>query len=708
MFFESSSLVNSLVPGLNDVLAMSTHPLGLPTSQSNTALLPTRLEEQDNSWIVNAQRNSLMPDVEDTFSFMERERQRWQENIYINRNEQDFLTGLSASRINSEPTLTATATATVNAPDLVVSNIGSPTSAIAGNNLSFKVTVKNQGNATATASTTGIYLSLDGTLDNNDQLLGTVNNTQISSGKTNTQTFTRTLDSTLKAGNYYLLVKADNSNGVVESNEGNNVTAKALAIAASPQADLQVNNLAVTSILDNGTNVKINYQLNNSGGTTASASTTKFFLSNDTIFDNLDTQLGTDNVGSVNAGTSQNRSVSYTLNTPLAASNYYIFAQADSNNTVVESNEGNNVSVNTLVVSTLANWCAQTIQDLALQSLATNLLADYTLSRQDMMDFFSSSQDGGMVDATEFNDLQNLLNQGQSLFAMPEYVFNLGNKVVNGDTANTMSGIGNLTSGSSDTQMTALVNKWFLGQDRPDTTYIYQYAQGTLFKNGTAVNDIKQGVAGDCYFLTTLSAIAQDKPSYLQEMFIDNGDDTFTVKFNNNGINEYVTVDRYLPTNSSGNLVYASYGSNYTNTGNELWVALAEKAYAQLAESGWSRPNYNSAYNTNSYAALDSGWMDLTMQQITGLATATVTLSPTTTMTATQLINLVNSSQLLTVGFVNGDGGGLVVNNHAYTITTYNSTNQTFYLDNPWGTKDAQLTWEQLVSLQGFLQYTTT
>ncbi|MFM7577416.1 MAG: C2 family cysteine protease, partial [Microcystaceae cyanobacterium] len=226
---------------------------------------------------------------------------------------------------------------------------------------------------------------------------------------------------------------------------------------------------------------------------------------------------------------------------------------------------------------------AQVFQDAELQSLATSLLADYNLSRQDMMDFFTSSKDVGLVDATEFNDLQDLVSQGQSLFAMPEYVLNLSNKVVNGDTANTMAGIGNLTSGSSDTQMTDLVNKWFLGQDRPDTTYTYQYVQGNLFKNGTAVNDIKQGVAGDCYFLTTLSAIAQDKPSYLQEMFIDNGDDTFTVKFKNNGVNEYVTVDRYLPTNGSGNLVYASYGSNYTNTGNELWVALAEKAYAQLA-----------------------------------------------------------------------------------------------------------------------------
>lgn len=708
MFVESSSLVNSLGLSLENALDLSAHPLKVPTYSANLLGQTTALETSVKPLVLVAQKQTLTPSIEEDFSLIERVKKRWSMNVNTLGNDQDFLTGLSASnKGNNESTLTASSTV-INAPDLVVSNIGSPTSAIAGNTLSFKVTVKNQGNATATASTAGVYLSQDGNLDSNDQLLGTVNHTQISSNKTNTQTFTKTLDSAINAGNYYLLVKADNNSVVTESNENNNVSAKALAIAASPQPDLQVNNLDVTSILDNGTNVKINYQLNNSGGTTASASTTKFFLSNDTVFDSLDTQLGTDNVGSLTAGASQNRSVSYTLSSPLIAGNYYIFAQADSNNTVVESNEGNNLSSNILTVSTLTDWCAQVFQDAELQSLATSLLADYNLSRQDMMDFFASSKDVGLVDATEFNDLQDLVSQGQSLFAMPEYVFNLSNKVVNGDTANTMAGIGNLTSGSSDTQMTDLVNKWFLGQDRPDTTYTYQYVQGNLFKNGTAVNDIKQGVAGDCYFLTTLSAIAQDKPSYLQEMFINNGDDTFTVKFKNNGVNEYVTVDRYLPTNGSGNLVYASYGSNYTNTGNELWVALAEKAYAQLAESGWSRPNYNSFYNTNSYAALDSGWMDLTMQQITGLETATVTLSQTTTMTANQLINLVNSNQLLTVGFVNGDGGDLVVNNHAYTITTYNSTNQTFYLDNPWGTKDAQLTWDQLVSLQGFLQYTTT
>jgi hypothetical protein len=77
-------------------------------------------------------------------------------------------------------------------------------------------------------------------------------------------------------------------------------------------------------------------------------------------------------------------------------------------------------------------------------------------------------------------------------------------------------------------------------------------------------------------------------------------------------------------------------------------------------------------------------------------------------MTQTSLINLVNSNQILTAGFVYGDGGGLVVNGHAYTITAYNSTTGQFHLRNPWGYQDSDLTWSQLVSLQAVVQYSNT
>ncbi|MBD0265780.1 MAG: hypothetical protein ICV78_24575 [Tolypothrix sp. Co-bin9] len=241
--------------------------------------------------------------------------------------------------------------------------------------------------------------------------------------------------------------------------------------------------------------------------------------------------------------------------------------------------------------------------------------------------------------------------------------------------------------------MEKLVGKWFLGSDRPTASNgaSYQAINGSLFKNGISADDVKQGILGDCYYLATLSSIAREKPNYIKNMFIDNGDNTFTVRFFNNAVANYVTVDRYLPTNAYGQLIYASSGSSNKNSSSELWVALAEKAYAQLGESGWSRPSYT----TNAYSSIAGGWMDYATSQVTGLDAAG---KEVTNMTKTQLIDLVNSNKVLTAGFVYGADYG-VVNNHAYTVTNYNAANGTFSLRNPWGYQDANLTWEQLLNL---------
>ena len=65
-----------------------------------------------------------------------------------------------------------------------------------------------------------------------------------------------------------------------------------------------------------------------------------------------------------------------------------------------------------------------------------------------------------------------------------------------------------------------------------------------------------------------------------------------------------VTVDRALAYTSSGAIEYAGA------RGNELWVALIEKAYAQINEEGWL-----GHAATNSYAAIDGGYSDLAISQ---------------------------------------------------------------------------------------------
>jgi hypothetical protein len=380
----------------------------------------------------------------------------------------------------------------------------------------------------------------------------------------------------------------------------------------------------------------------------------------------------------------------------LAAGTYYVRVNPASGNTSYNL---------TLSAAIILNWFEQNLKDPGLIALGNNLALDGNLSRNDMISLFRDAKDGNLIDANELTDLRTILANA-SRFTMADSVKVLSNKIVNGDGANARAGFGNLYAGSTATQMENLVGKWFLGNDRPDVTrgifsyaYVYEYVSGSLFQNGISADDVQQRNLGDCYYLATLSSIAHEKPSYIQNMFIDNGDNTFTVRFFNSKSVDYVTVDRYLPT-LSGNAVYAGWGGGLaSSTSNELWVALAEKAYAQLAESGWSR--LYPGTQANAYAAIEGGFMDAAIWHLTGLGSTTQ--SPDY-ITQTQLINRVNSNQILTAAFVNGTGFG-VYNYHAYTITSYNPTNGTFHLRNPWGLEHVDLTWSQLRALDAMFQW---
>ncbi len=345
------------------------------------------------------------------------------------------------------------------------------------------------------------------------------------------------------------------------------------------------------------------------------------------------------------------------------------------------------------------DWYDRNMGDTNLENIARSLSYD-GINRNDMIEVLRETKDYGSVTGTELTGLRNYVET----FYMPDSVENLADKVVNGHVGNTKSGIGNLSSGSSDTQMENLIGKWFFGSDRPDAKAgtTYRYTNGSLFQNGISLNDVDQGGVGDCYFIASLGAAAKDKSYVINNMFTDNGDGTFTVRlFKPDGSKDYVTVDRYLPTwSGSGNAVYAGWGGgSNTEANNELWVALAEKAYAQFNEAGWIGQD-----STNSYAGISGGWMDNVLEQISGIDT---TSKNANTMTKNELLSILNSSKMLTVGFVNGTSHG-VVNKHAYTISSYNPSTQKFRLHNPWGNTHADVTFDQLQSMKGRVQYSNS
>ncbi len=347
------------------------------------------------------------------------------------------------------------------------------------------------------------------------------------------------------------------------------------------------------------------------------------------------------------------------------------------------------------------DWFSSNLSDTEILGEARyGYYSDGSISRNDLIGLLRDAKDGGVIDATELNDLRAIVNNGVGL-GMTDAVRVLGRKVVYSDPANSRSGFGNLAVGSSSGQMENLIGKWFLGTDRPNAGAgnTYRYASGTLFQGGASYTDIDQGAVGDCYFMASLGAVALKTPSNIYNMFTDNGDGTFTVRFFNNGVADYVTVDRYLPTNGWGGFVYAnnSSGLAYNNVSNELWVALAEKAYAQINESGWIGQD-----NTNTYGGIAGGWPFNAMKQITGHNTAHDDMNDyflfiRTGDNVTDMWNAFSAGRSVVINTNDSTASGIVAN-HSYILTGYNYSTHKYTLYNPWGGTDGpvELTRAQL------------
>ncbi|MCU0873460.1 MAG: hypothetical protein MUE50_14055, partial [Pirellulaceae bacterium] len=134
----------------------------------------------------------------------------------------------------------------------------------------------------------------------------------------------------------------------------------------------------------------------------------------------------------------------------------------------------------------------QDIRDGQLQPLLRSLFVDRAIDRADMVRVLRSvGDDDGQVDATELSDLKTLLDRAPSL-AMPNHVRVLADNVVRGNPANALyqgQTLGNLLVGSTDGQLDKLVDKWFLGADRPVAAGVYRSIAGPLFVAGPSYTD---------------------------------------------------------------------------------------------------------------------------------------------------------------------------------------------------------------------------
>jgi hypothetical protein len=334
------------------------------------------------------------------------------------------------------------------------------------------------------------------------------------------------------------------------------------------------------------------------------------------------------------------------------------------------------------------DWFDRNLTDPTVRSLARLEYSDMQLSRTDMLNIFSEIGQDGSVSANEFSDLQKI---SATNLTKPADVQFLANAVINGDPANAHylgAALGNLKAGSSAAQLNDLTGKWFEGTDLPaagDGVY-YAPVSGSLFVNGPSYTDIEQGSLGDCYFMSALGEVAQYSPQTITSMFIDNGDGTYAVRFFHGSSEAFVTVNSKLPILENGTATFAGWGFNdaannpYYDSGNELWVALAEKAYVQLNESGWTGHD-----GTNNYFGITAGDPAAAYSQITGKSATDYGIAgPSASLGASMATMLSDGHALMLTTKTDQsalDPGDLA--NHQYMIVGYNAANKTFEVVDP-------------------------
>ena len=223
-------------------------------------------------------------------------------------------------------------------PDLVVSSIVVPAAAGAGAALVVSDTVKNQGSGAAGPSTAAFYLSTNGTLEPGDPVIGTRAVPSLVASATSTASTSLTIPAGTATGTYYVIVKCDANDDVLESAETNNVSYGTTKVGP----DLSIATLTTVTTAAAGATISVTDGTKNVGGGAAGDSTTRYYLSTNITFDASDVALGARTVGPLAAGATNTATATAVIPASTAAGSYYIIAVSDADGVVTETAETNN------------------------------------------------------------------------------------------------------------------------------------------------------------------------------------------------------------------------------------------------------------------------------------------------------------------------------------------------------------------------------
>jgi hypothetical protein len=253
-------------------------------------------------------------------------------------------------------------TVKVTLPDLRATSVSNPlTPAPPGQSFTVTDTVQNAGVVPAGATTTRYYLhaATNNVKSASDvRLTGTRSVPTLSAGASSTGTATVTIPSSVTLGSYFLLACADDSTAVNETDENNNCVVSSAGVFVT-LPNLQVSSVSAPPATANvGGTFSVTDTVRNLGFLEAGTSTTRYYLSADTVRNTGDIRLtGSRSVPSLAARNvccpfpSSTGSVTVTIPSTTGAGIYHVLACADDLTAVKESDETDNCRASTGTVN---------------------------------------------------------------------------------------------------------------------------------------------------------------------------------------------------------------------------------------------------------------------------------------------------------------------------------------------------------------------
>ena len=265
-------------------------------------------------------------------------------------NETTYYYRVSARNLLGESANSNEASAMPKAPsDLSIWSLTVANAAGSGRPLAISETTRNQGTGKSVPTTTRFYLSADLSLGLGDVLLNGVHAVPLlQPGTMHSASVTVDIPPNLPTGEYFLFARADADEVEAESSEFNNVAARAMKIGP----DLAVSIVAAPSATGAGSTISVtDATRNDGGGPTGVPTTTRFYLSRDSLFDASDVLLaGGRTVNSLAPAESSTGSSTVTVPAGTPGGVYYLLARADADSVLVETQEFNNTALRQLQV----------------------------------------------------------------------------------------------------------------------------------------------------------------------------------------------------------------------------------------------------------------------------------------------------------------------------------------------------------------------